>query len=119
MEKIKEKLETLKREVDSAKSRAEELQNKVETLEAESSAKDETLNSLQERAKQLEEEVDVNVANLEDTTKSFREADLQAEQLTKKAVKLEQEIAVWDKKNADMQEKYEKTKAEMDELTNL
>lgn len=47
---------------------------------------------------------------------SFREADLRAEQLEKKAVKIQQEIAVWDKKNADLEEKYKAAKAEMDEL---
>lgn len=47
---------------------------------------------------------------------SFREADLRAEQLGKKAVKIEQEIATWDKKNADLEAKYQAAKAEMDEL---
>jgi tropomyosin len=47
---------------------------------------------------------------------SFREADLRAEQLGKKIIKLEQELGIWDKKNADLQEKYDKAKGEMDEL---
>lgn len=41
---------------------------------------------------------------------------MRAEQLGKKAVKIEQEIAVWDKKNADLEAKYQAAKAEMDEL---
>lgn len=47
---------------------------------------------------------------------SFRDADLRAEQLGKKAVKIQQEIAVWDKKNAELETKYQEAKAEMDEL---
>ena len=47
---------------------------------------------------------------------SFREADLRAEQLSKKAVKIEQEIATWDKKNAELEAKYQAAKSEMDEL---
>lgn len=47
---------------------------------------------------------------------SFREADLRAEQLEKKAVKIQQEIAIWDKKNAELETKYQAAKAEMDEL---
>lgn len=47
---------------------------------------------------------------------SFREADLRAEQLGKKAIKLEQELKTWDKKNGELEEKYLAVKAEMDEL---
>jgi tropomyosin len=47
---------------------------------------------------------------------SFREADLRAEQLGKKAVKLELELKAWDKKNGELEEKYLKAKGEMEEL---
>lgn len=47
---------------------------------------------------------------------SFRDADLRAEQLEKKAVKIQQEISVWDKKHADLEAKYQAARAELDEL---
>lgn len=47
---------------------------------------------------------------------SFREADLRAEQLGKKAIKLQQELKTWEKKNSDLEEKYLAAKNEMDEL---
>ncbi|KAI8357838.1 hypothetical protein EDC96DRAFT_545733 [Choanephora cucurbitarum] len=116
MEKFKEKLATLRNEVDTATKRAQELEEKCKQLEAEHDQKDDELSNLQARAKELEESLETAEANLKQATSDFREADLRAEQLSKKAVKIEQEIATWDKKNAELEAKYQAAKSEMDEL---
>ncbi|KAI9364055.1 hypothetical protein BD770DRAFT_433569 [Pilaira anomala] len=116
MEKFKEKLATLRSEVDTANKRATELEEKARALEAEHENKENELSTLQARAKELEEALETAEANLKQANTDFREADLRAEQLGKKAVKIQQEISVWDKKNADLEAKYKEAKAEMDEL---
>lgn len=55
----------------------------------------------------------VIVTNLCD---SFREADLRAEQLGKKAVRLQQEVKEWDTKNKDLEAKHQGVKDELDEM---
>ena len=47
---------------------------------------------------------------------SFRESDLRAEQLGKKAIKLQQEVKDWDKKNDDLEAKHKGVKDELDEM---
>ncbi|CAO0796436.1 unnamed protein product [Mucor circinelloides] len=116
MEKFKEKLNTLRTEAETANKRAAELEEKCKALELEHEQKDEELNNLSARAKELEETLEAAEVNLKQATTDFREADLRAEQLGKKAVKIEQEIAIWDKKNAELEAKYQAAKAEMDEL---
>ncbi|KAK4517945.1 Ceramide glucosyltransferase [Mucor velutinosus] len=116
MEKFKEKLNTLRTEAETANKRAAELEEKCNALETDHAQKDEQLNNLVARAKELEEALEAAEVNLKQATADFREADLRAEQLGKKAVKIEQEIAIWDKKNADLEAKYQAAKAEMEEL---
>ncbi|KAF1797979.1 hypothetical protein V8B55DRAFT_1550427 [Mucor lusitanicus] len=116
MEKFKEKLNALRTEAETANKRAAELEEKCKALEAEHEQKDEQLNNLVARAKDLEENLEAAETSLKQATSDFREADLRAEQLGKKAVKIEQEIAIWDKKNAELEAKYQAAKAEMDEL---
>ncbi|GAN01652.1 tpm2p [Mucor ambiguus] len=116
MEKFKEKLNALRSEAEAANLRATELEHKCKELESEHEQKDEELRSLDARAKELEEALEAAEVSLKQATTDFREADLRAEQLGKKAVKIEQEIAIWDKKNAELEAKYQAAKAEMDEL---
>ncbi|KAI9485662.1 MAG: hypothetical protein EXX96DRAFT_613529 [Benjaminiella poitrasii] len=116
MEKFKEKLANLRAEVDTANKRANELEEKARSLETEHEQKDEELLQLQTRVKDMEEALETAENSLKQATSDFREADLRAEQLNKKAIKLQQEIAGWNKKNADLEAKYQAAKAEMDEL---
>lgn len=47
---------------------------------------------------------------------SFREADLRAEQLEKKEIKLKQEVKEWEKKNAAIEAKHKEVRDELDEM---
>ncbi|KAI8332195.1 hypothetical protein BC941DRAFT_436888 [Chlamydoabsidia padenii] len=116
MEKFKEKLASLRSEIDNANKRAEELEGKATVLEKQHEEKDNEFISLQDRAKNLEEQLEQAEISLKEANGNFREADLRAEQLGKKAVKLEQELKTWEKKNNELEEKYLAAKAEMDEL---
>lgn len=58
----------------------------------------------------------MQVCSLVHVIRSFRESDLRAEQLGKKAIKLEQEKQEWEKKNADLEAKHQAVKAELDEM---
>ncbi|KAI8988950.1 hypothetical protein BDB01DRAFT_783750 [Pilobolus umbonatus] len=116
MEKFKEKLASLRSELDTATKRADTLKIKVEQLETEHDQKDNELGALQTRVKELEESLEKAENNLKQTTTDYREADLRAEQLGKKAVKVQQEIEAWNKKNAELEAKYKAAKEEMDEL---
>ncbi|SAM04937.1 hypothetical protein [Absidia glauca] len=116
MEKFKEKLASLRAEIDNANKRGDELEEKATALETQHANKDDEFTSLQERAKLLEEQLEQAEIDLKEANGNFREADLRAEQLGKKAIKLQQELKTWEKKNSDLEEKYLAAKNEMDEL---
>lgn len=123
-------------EVETAKARAQELEEKVEQLESEHSKKDANLEELQSRAKLLEEQLEKAEADLKEASDkqvlvsfsvhalcwhpwhifSYREADLRAEQLEKKEIKLKQEVQEWEKKNAQIEAKHKEVRDELDGL---
>ncbi|KAI0693172.1 tropomyosin [Cerioporus squamosus] len=139
MEKIKERLQSLRAEADNAVARAEEaeaknkkyeqlllekdqeitsLQHKISVLDADlekAEGKLADLKSAQEDAKiqLLEEELDAADKNLKEAMDKLRQVDVKAEHFERQVTRLEQERDQWEKK---YEEKYRESKRELDEL---
>ncbi|KAI9314313.1 hypothetical protein BX666DRAFT_1862927 [Dichotomocladium elegans] len=110
------KLASLRSEIETANARASKAGEKVNELEADHEKKDDLMSDLQSRIKLLEEQLEKAEADLKEATENFRESDLRAEQLGKKAIKLEQEVKGWDKKIEELKAKRDGVQAELDEM---
>ncbi|KAL0073428.1 hypothetical protein J3Q64DRAFT_1733001 [Phycomyces blakesleeanus] len=116
MEKFREKLSSLRTEADNATARGDELENRVKSLENEGISKDHEIKSLEIRVKNLENELEVATANLAKVTTSYNDSKAYEENAERKVTALELESQDKEEKYESLLEKYNASKAELDEL---
>ncbi|KAK5082690.1 tropomyosin-2 [Lithohypha guttulata] len=110
MDRIKEKMQTLRLEADDNAAKAEELKTKVKTLEQENLAKEQEITSLTHRNQVLEGEVEKLEGQLKDaktTVAESAQAGQQSESLQRRLQVLEEEAEASDKTLKETIEKSE------------
>ncbi|GAN04795.1 kinesin family member C1 [Mucor ambiguus] len=116
MERVKEKLASLRAEAEAANALAEEYEAKIKQLELEHTSKDHELLSIQIRAKNLEDQLDKTETKLQTVSADYNKAELKAEDADRKVVQLETELAEKEQYYEELLEKYNGAKSELDEL---
>ncbi|KAH8127973.1 tropomyosin like-domain-containing protein, partial [Trichoderma asperelloides] len=109
MDRIKEKMNSLRLEADEAVAKVEELQSKVKTLEQENLAKEQEITSLQHNNGLLQAEVEKLEAAITDFKKvadEGQEFGTQKETLQRRLQLLEDEAEEADKTLREANEKY-------------
>ncbi|KAH6892018.1 tropomyosin [Thelonectria olida] len=109
MDRIKEKMNSLRLEADEAASKVEELQTKVKALEQENLSKEQEITSLQHKNNLLEGEVEKLETAIKDYKKSADEGQqhgTQNETLQRRLQLLEEEAEDADKTLREANEKY-------------
>ncbi|CAJ0755450.1 8257_t:CDS:2 [Entrophospora sp. SA101] len=79
MDKLKEKINTLRDERDAAISSSEEVKNENKKVQDELTAKERENHSLTKKVSQLESDLDEALKNLKEITEKLREIDVKSE----------------------------------------
>ncbi|KAF8271643.1 hypothetical protein EI94DRAFT_1827516 [Lactarius quietus] len=116
MERIKEKLLTLRGERDAALEQADEAVMKNKKLEEALLQREQEIKSKDHRLDVLEKQLEETSARLKDTTEKLGAADVAAEHTDRQLKRIEQERDIWEKKCEEAQQKYRKAQAELDDL---
>jgi len=106
------KLGVIEGDLEKAESKLSDLKNASEDSETRKS----TNEGLQRKVQLLEEELDAADQNLKDNLEKLRQVDVKAEHFERQVKRLEEERDVWERKYEEAQEKYNKSKKELDEL---
>ncbi|ORZ25964.1 hypothetical protein BCR42DRAFT_303651, partial [Absidia repens] len=96
------KLVALRGEISIAIKRVGEIEKKAIDFQTQHVQKMEELTILREHVKVLDEHFAQVADELNAVSGIYRVVDLRSEQLNHKAINLEQELKVWDKKNSDL-----------------
>ncbi|KAF9967112.1 hypothetical protein BGZ70_000087 [Mortierella alpina] len=130
MDKFKEKLASLREEVNAANAKADEAELKVKELQEDQTKKDHEITSLKnkltlveadlEKAENTIVEAKLNLDEGETTktvgrTEGLRQMDIKAEHFERKVQQLESQRDAYETKIVELTEKYDGIKKELDE----
>jgi tropomyosin len=115
MDKFKEKVNSLRVDLDAEKAKNEEIVKSVKEWEEKFSAKDQENGMLLKKVDKLETNLDETEKNLKETMEKLRELEIKNENNERQVTKLEQEKSKLEEENDQLRETIKQKEKEYDE----